>query len=154
TADGQVNLAAAEDPKFAALCEVLQLSHLLDDPDYRTVELRGVHREKLRAILTEKTRAMASSVLVEKLNAAGVPCGPVYSIGEAMEDVQMRSLGMNIPVAHPRLGSFDVLGQPLSLTESGGRPTARSHAPDLGENTDDILSRVLGYEKAAIDALR
>jgi crotonobetainyl-CoA:carnitine CoA-transferase CaiB-like acyl-CoA transferase len=160
TADGQVNLAAAEDPKFAALCEVLQLPQLLADPDYRTVERRGVHRQKLCAILAEKTRVLLSATLVEKLNAAGVPCGPVYSIGEAMEDAQMKSLGMNIPVDHPRLGSFDVLGQPLSLAEkgslagNGGRPSARSHAPDLGEQTDDILSKLLGYEKAAIDALR
>jgi crotonobetainyl-CoA:carnitine CoA-transferase CaiB-like acyl-CoA transferase len=160
TADGQVNLAAAEDPKFAALCEVLQLSHLLDDPDYRTVEMRGAHRQKLSAILAEKTRAIASAALVDKLNAAGVPCGPVYSIGEAMEDEQMKSLGMNIPVDHPRLGSFDVLGQPLSLADKGslagndGRPSARLHAPDLGENTDDILSKFLGYEKATIEALR
>ena len=160
TADGQVNLAAAEDPKFAALCEVLQLSQLLDDPAYRTVELRGAHRQKLCAILAEKTRVLASAALVEKLNAAGVPCGPVYSIGEAMDDAQMTSLGMRIPVDHPRLGTFEVLGQPLSLAENGsptgngGRPAARTHAPDLGEQTDDILSKLLGYEKAAIDALR
>ena len=160
TADGQVNLAAAEDPKFAALREALQLPQLLADPDYRTVVLRGAHRQKLCAILAEKTRALASAALVNRLNAAGVPCGPVYSIGEAMEDAQMKSLGMNIPVDHPRLGIFEVLGQPLSLAENGslagngGRPSARSHAPDLGEQTDDILSKLLGYEKAAIAALR
>jgi crotonobetainyl-CoA:carnitine CoA-transferase CaiB-like acyl-CoA transferase len=154
TADGDVNLAAAEDPKFAALCEVLQLSHLPQDPAYRSVEARSIHRQQLCAILSEKTRAIASAELIERLNAAGVPCGPVYSIGEAMEDEQMKSLGMNIPVDHPRLGSFDVLGQPLSLEGSGGRPAARVAAPDLGENTDEILSKLLGYEKAAIAALR
>ena len=154
TADGHVNLAAAEDPKFAALCEVLQLSELPNDPAYSTVEARSVHREKLCAILAEKTRALPSSELIEKLNAAGVPCGPVYSIGEAMQDAQMKSLGMNVPVDHPRLGAFDVLAQPLSLEGSGGRPAARSAAPDLGEHTDEILSQLLGYEKAAIESLR
>jgi len=83
-----------------------------------------------------------------------VPCGPVYSIDEAMKDEQMTSLGMNIPVDHPRLGSFEVLGQPLSLEGSGGRPTARFAAPDLGEQTDEILSKLLGYEKDAIAAMR
>ena len=154
TADGQVNLAAAEDPKFAALCEVLQLSHLLQDRDYSTVQARSINRQKLCAILSEKTRAIPSSELIDRLNAAGVPCGPVYSIGEAMNDEQMQSLGMNIPVNHPRLGSFEVLGQPLSLAGSGGRPAARFPAPDLGEHTDGILSDLLGYEKAAIESMR
>jgi len=122
SADGQVNIAAAEDPKFAALCRVLQLSHLLEDPAYSTGEARSLHRERLSAILAEKTRAIPSAELIERLNAAGVPCGPVYSIGEAMQDKQMKSLGMNMPVDHPRLGPFDVLGQPLSLEGSGGRP--------------------------------
>lgn len=153
TADGDVNLAAAEDPKFAALCEVLQLSHLLRDPAYSSVEARSTNRQKLCAVLSEKTRAISSSELIEKLNAAGVPCGPVYSIGEAMQDEQMRSLGMNIPVDHPRLGPFEVLGQPLSLEGSGGRSGARFAAPDLGEHSDEILSN-LGYDKAAIGSMR
>jgi len=153
TADGQVNLAAAEDPKFAALCEVLGLSQLLRDPDYRSVEARSAHRQKLCAILSEKTRGIASAELIDRLNAAGVPCGPVYTIAQAMQDRQTIALGMNIPVDHPRLGPFDVLGQPMSLEGSGGRPAARAHAPDLGENTDEILER-LGYGRAAIEALR
>jgi crotonobetainyl-CoA:carnitine CoA-transferase CaiB-like acyl-CoA transferase len=154
SADGQVNIAAAEDPKFAALCRVLQLSHLLEDPAYSTGEARSMHREKLSAILAEKTRAIPSLELIERLNAAGVPCGPVYSIGEAMQDKQMKSLGMNMPVDHPRLGPFDVLGQPLSLEGSGGRPSARSAAPDLGEHTEEILVDLLGYEKPAVESLR
>jgi len=154
TADGQVNLAAAEDPKFAALCEVLQLSDLPKDPDYSTVQARSAHRQKLCAILAEKTRGISSSVLIERLNAAGVPCGPVYTIGEAMQDKQMSSLGMSIPVDHPRLGPFELLGQPLSLEGSGGRAAVRFAAPDLGEHTEDILSELLGYEKPAIEALR
>lgn len=153
TADGDVNLAAAEDPKFAALCEVLQLSHLLRDPAYSSVEARSTNRQKLCAVLSEKTRAISSSELIEKLNAAGVPCGPVYSIGEAMQDEQMKTLGMNIPVDHPRLGPFEVLGQPLSLEGSGGRSGARFAAPDLGEHSDEILSN-LGYDKAAIGSMR
>jgi len=154
TADGQVNLAAAEDPKFAALCEVLQLSDLPKDPDYSTVQARSARRQKLCAILAEKTRGISSSALIERLNAAGVPCGPVYTIGEAMKDKQMSSLGMSIPVDHPRLGPFELLGQPLSLEGSGGRAAVRFAAPDLGEHTEDILSELLGYEKPAIEALR
>ncbi|HVA14324.1 MAG TPA: CaiB/BaiF CoA-transferase family protein [Stellaceae bacterium] len=154
TADGQVNLAAAEDPKFAALCETLQISHLLQDPDYSTLQARSINRGKLSSILSEKTRAISSSELIDRLNAAGIPCGPVYSVDEAMNDEQMKSLGMRIPVNHPRLGPFELLGQPLSLEGSGGRPAARFSAPDLGEHTNDILSNLLGYEKATIESMR
>jgi crotonobetainyl-CoA:carnitine CoA-transferase CaiB-like acyl-CoA transferase len=154
TADGQVNLAAAEDPKFATLCEVLELPHLVGDPAYSTVQARSINRQKLCAILSAKTRAIASSELIDKLNTAGVPCGPVYSIDEAMKDAQMKSLGMSVPVDHPRLGAFEVLGQPLVLEGSGGRAAARFAAPDLGEQTDEILSKLLNYEKAAIESLR
>jgi crotonobetainyl-CoA:carnitine CoA-transferase CaiB-like acyl-CoA transferase len=154
TADGHVNLAAAEDPKFAVLCEILQLSQLVQDPAYRTLEARAANRQALCAILAEKTRAIPSAELIDKLNAAGVPCGPVYSIAEAMNDPQMQSLGMNIAVDHPRLGPGEVLGQPLSLEGNGGRPAARFPAPDLGEHSDEILANLLGYEKEAIAALR
>jgi crotonobetainyl-CoA:carnitine CoA-transferase CaiB-like acyl-CoA transferase len=154
TADGQVNLAAPENAKFAALCEALQLSHLLEEPDYATLEGRWNHREKLYAIIGDKTRAIPSQELIERLNAVGVPCGPVYSIPEAMQDTQMKSLEMAVRVDHPRLGQFDVLGQPLSLGSSNGRPPARRAAPDLGEHTDEILSSLLGYEKTALDSLR
>jgi crotonobetainyl-CoA:carnitine CoA-transferase CaiB-like acyl-CoA transferase len=92
--------------------------------------------------------------LIDRLNAAGVPCGPVYSIDEAMNDEQMKSLGMNIPVNHPRLGPFELLGQPLSLEANGGRPAARFPAPELGEHTEEILSNLLGYEKATIESMR
>jgi crotonobetainyl-CoA:carnitine CoA-transferase CaiB-like acyl-CoA transferase len=153
-ADGDINLAAAEDPKFAALCTVLQLGHLLDDPAYGSVEMRSANRQKLCALIAEKTRSLPSAVLIERLNAAGIPCGPIYSIDQAMQDAQMKSLRMNIPVDHPQLGPFDVLGQPLSLEGAGGRPVARSHAPNHGEHTDHILSTLLGYEKAAIEAMR
>ncbi len=154
TADGQVNLAAPEDPKFVSLCEALQLTRLPQDPAYRTVEARATNREKLTAILSEKTRSFSSRELIALLNAAGVPCGPVYAIDQAMQDEQMKSLGMNMPVHHPRHGSFDVVGQPVSLEGSGGRPVARFAAPDLGEHTDEILSKLLGYEKTAIAAMR
>ena len=154
SADGQVNIAAPEDAKFAALCEALQLSELLKDPAYTTLEGRWNHREKLYAIIGEKTRAIPSAQLIERLNAAGIPCGPVYSIAEAMQDAQMKSLGMTVRVDHPRLGPFDVLGQPLALGGSSERPPVRSAAPELGEHTDEILSNLLGYEKTALEALR
>jgi len=153
TADGHVNLAAAEGAKFKILCEVLQVPELVNDPDYRTVRQRSCNRQKLCALLAEKTRGYLSSELIEKLNAAGVPCGPLYAIDEAMQNEQMRSLQMTSTVNHPRLGPLELLGQPLSLEGSGGRPEVHSPAPEHGEDTEKILLD-LGYDKGFIAEMR
>jgi len=153
TADGHVNIAAAEDPKFKVLCEILDLPGLTDDPDYLTVAQRSVSRRKLCAILAEKTSARTSEDLIVKLNAGGIPCGPLYTIDEAMNDEQMKSLEMTRAINHPRLGPLELLGQPLHL-EGGGRAEVRSAAPEHGQHTEEILSSLLGYEKSAIAAMR
>lgn len=154
TADGHVNIAAAEYAKFKLLCEILKISALADDPDYKTVHQRVTNRQKLYSIIAEKTRRYKSAALIEKLNAAGIPSGPLYSINEAMNDEQMKSIQMTRTVNHPRLGHLELLGQPLSLEGAGGRPEVRSHAPEHGEHTEEILLNFLGYEKTTIEKLR
>lgn len=154
TADGHVNIAAAEDSKFKALCEILDLHELADHPNYRTVSQRSASRQQLCAILAGKTSSRLSADLIEKLNAGGIPCGPLYTIEEAMTDAQMESLQMACAIDHPRLGPLQLLGQPLHLEGGGGRPKVRSAAPEHGEHTEEILSSLLGYEKSAIAAMR
>ncbi|MFP5391874.1 MAG: CaiB/BaiF CoA transferase family protein [Gammaproteobacteria bacterium] len=154
TSDGQVNIAAAEDPKFRTLCEVLQLPELAADPDYRTIAERSRNRERLRAIVAERTRTWSSAALIDKLNAASIPCGPLYTIEQAMNDPQMQSLNMTTTVQHARLGPQHLLGQPIHLEGCGGRAVPRAPAPDHGEHTEDILSGLLGYQKSDIAALR
>ena len=154
TADGQVTLAAAEEPRFKALCEILALPHLLADPRFRSVPLRGRHREALSAELAGRTRRFASEELIALLNAAGIPCGPIYTIDQAMNDPQMQHLRMSGRVTHPRLGSLSLLGQPLHFEGCGGRPPLRAAAPEHGQHTDEILSELLGYGRSDIEALR
>lgn len=154
TADGRVNIAAAEGPKFRLLCEILNVPELADDPDYRTVTERSANRQKLCEILAARTCTYKSRELIERLNAAGVPCGPLYTIDEAMNDEQMKSLHMTCAIDHPRLGLLELLGQPLCLEGSSGRPGVRTHAPDHGEHTEEILSGLLGYQKVEIANLR
>lgn len=154
TADGRVNIAAAEGPKFKLLCEILNVPELVDDPDYRTVTERSANRQKLCEILAARTCTYQSMELIERLNAAGIPCGPLHTIDEAMNDEQMKSLHMTCAIDHPRLGLLELLGQPLCLEGSGGRPGVRTHAPDHGEHTEEILSGLLGYHKVEIANLR
>lgn len=154
TADGQVTLAAAEEPRFKALCEILQLPQLLADPRYRSVPLRGRHREALSAEIAGKTRRFGSAELVAQLNAAGIPSGPIHTIEQAMNDPQMQHLRMSGQVVHPRLGPLSLLGQPLHFEGCGGRLPLRAAAPEHGEHTDLVLMELLGCSRSEVEALR
>lgn len=154
TANGHVNIAAAEDTKFKILCEVLNMPDLANAPEYQSISQRSSNRQKLCALLSAKTKRYQSTELIEKLNAAGIPCGPLYTIDEAMGDEQMKSLKMTSVVTHPRLGDLELLGQPFHLDGSGGRPEVRAPAPEHGEHTEEILSGLLDYAPDAIADMR
>jgi len=154
TADGHVNIAAAEQPKFRALCEALRIPELAEDPRYASTSQRSAGRHELCQALAARTRHYTSAELQEKLNAAGIPCGPLYTIEEAMNDVQIKSLGLTHKVNHPRLGSIEMLGQPIHLEGAGEPPGVRSPAPEHGEHSEEILSGLLGLDKRVIEDLR
>ena len=153
TADGHINIAAANDSMFARLCKAMEMPELLDEPDYKTSRLRGVHRVPLMATLGERILTKTSAYWVETLNEAGVPCGPIYSLDQTFNDPQVQQLGMAAPVEHPRLGHMNLVAQAISLSGIGGRPTIRRHAPDYSQDTDAVLA-TLGYDDAAIAGLR
>lgn len=150
--DGQVNIAASTQRMWQNLCDVLSADDLFADPDYTDVRSRIAHRRRLEKQLNERTRRFASADLVTRLNAAGVPCGPIYTIGEAFEDVQARHLRMTRPAHHPVLGELALLRSPINL--SGFPHPARFHhaGPDPGEHSAELL-RELGYDDQAVREL-
>ncbi|MBU0892844.1 MAG: CoA transferase, partial [Gammaproteobacteria bacterium] len=91
--------------------------------------------------------------LVERLNQAGVPCGPVYDIGQAFEDAQAKHLRMTRPALHAEMGSLNLLRSPINLSACVHAEAFQRAAPDAGEHTDDVLSE-LGYTDDAIAAMR
>jgi crotonobetainyl-CoA:carnitine CoA-transferase CaiB-like acyl-CoA transferase len=151
--DGKVNICGPGALMWGRLCEVLGAPHLAQDPRYQDQAGRLAHRRELEAQISELTRRHAIADLVERLNKAGVPCGPVYDIGRAFEDVQAKHLRMTRPARHAVLGDLQLLRSPINLSafphpESFGRA-----APDAGEDTDAVL-RDLGYSDDAVAALR
>jgi len=150
--DGQVNLAALGTQAWIALCGALGAEHLVRDPDFADARLRIQHRTRLNAELNVFTRRLTTAELVARLNAIGVPCGPIYDIGAAFADPQVRHLQMTRPAAHRELGELQLVRTPINLSRFP-HPEHFLAAPDPGEHTDAVLQE-LGYDQARIDELR
>jgi formyl-CoA transferase len=147
TADGHVNIAATGGPIWQRLCDLIGRPDLADDPDYATGEARSKNREALKAIIGEFTKQQTSRDLIDRLNGAGVPCGPINNIEEVFADPQVKHAGIATPVQSNALGEIHVVGQPVHLSRT---PSALvSAAPERGEHTHEIL-REIGYDEAEI----
>lgn len=151
TADGHINIAAAGDEIYRRLCKALEAPELATDPDFANGAARSRNRRRLNEAIGALTRNRPSAEWIERLNAAGVPCGPIYKINEVFADRQVQHLNITRHVMHPRLGDVEVVGQAVDLSRTSW--SIRSPTPEAGEHTDAVL-RELGYENDAIAALR
>jgi len=151
TSDGHINIAASGQHIFERCCKALSAESLMKDPDFANGEKRSKNRKRLNAELGEYTRRYGSLELVEKLNAAGVPSGPIYSVDQTFADPQVKHVQMAVPIAHPTRGQVGIVNQAVALSRTPSvidRPT-----PGLGEHTDEVLGG-LGYSPDAIADLR
>ena len=150
TSDGHINIACSGDIMWQRLCEVLGASELYEDPDYADGAARLTNRDALNAVIESYTVKRASDELVESLNAAGAPAGPIYSIDEMFADPQVQHLGMAKTVQHKTLGSFDVVSNAVQM---GAAPEMTYGAtPERGQHTSEVLGE-FGYSGGEIDDL-
>ena len=151
--DGHVNVAAPTERMWGNFCRALDAKALQGHPDYADVPLRTKHRYRLDDDINAVTSRFTRDELVQRLNQAGVPCGPIFDIGQAFEDPQVKHLRMTRPATHPVLGEIDLVRSPINLS-GFPHPERFTHAgPDPGAQTDELL-RELGYDEAAIGAMR
>ena len=153
TSDGYVNVSASGERMFGSFCRSLDVEYLKEDKRFATDEQRVANREAINEAINEITKRFTSEELVEKLNPAGVPCGPVYNIGEAFEDVQVKHLNMVWPAPHEERGEINLVRTPINLSKNphGGR--FHHCGPKTGEHTDKILSE-FGFGSEEIAAWR
>lgn len=150
TADGHINIAAAGDAIFVRCMKALGKPEVTQQEEFATGRARSANRVALNALIEEVTRTDTSANWIERLNEAGVPCGPIYKMNEVFADPQVKHLNITRHVQHPVLGDEEVIGQPISLSRSEW--SIRRAAPEPGADTDAILGE-LGYSTAEIAAL-
>jgi crotonobetainyl-CoA:carnitine CoA-transferase CaiB-like acyl-CoA transferase len=151
TTDGHINIAAAGEVMFARLCKAMGFPELIDDPHYKTGPARSANRAALNERIAEVTRTDGSAAWVDRLNAAEVPCGPIYAMNEVFADLQVKHLGMAQAVEHPTLGRTELVGQAIKLSRTPAK--LETATPAFGEHTDEVLGE-LGYDAAKISDLR
>jgi len=151
TKDGYINIAASGDHIYKRFCDSVKAPELLTDPRFSSGKLRAQNRDALNAEIDKRLATFGSAELVEKLNKAGVPAGPIYKMDEMFTDPQVQHLKMAHPVKHPKLGDQEVIGQAINMS----RTTVDNWTatPEQGEHTDSILGE-FGYDAAAIDGFR
>jgi formyl-CoA transferase len=149
TSDGHMNIAATGNVIWKRFCEVLGTTEWLTDPRFIDGRARSTNRDALNALIAERTKSDTAANWVAKLNASGVPCGPINSIDQVFADPQVQHLGIAQTLNGNRSATY--LGQPVTLSRTPSE--IHAHPPSIGEHTDAILAE-LGLDEAAIADLR
>jgi formyl-CoA transferase/CoA:oxalate CoA-transferase len=150
-ADGELFLAVGNDDQFRRFCDATGLQHLLKDDRFATNPSRVTNEAALKQLLDPLMRARSRAEWIRDLTAAGVPCGAVRSVPEALSDPQVSARHMIEAVEHVALGPLKVLGTPIKLSETAA--SIRTAPPALGQHTDAVLSE-LGLSASEIAELR
>lgn len=151
TSDGHLIAAVGNDSQFRAFSQAIGAPELGTDPRYTTNRLRVTNRVALIERLTEIMATGLRDDWLEKMEAVGVPCGPINDISQVFADPHVIARGLRQEIAHPTAKSASVTASPLRFSET---PVQYNRAPPLlGEHTNEVLREVLGMSDDAIAAL-
>ena len=151
-ADGYVNIAVGNDVLWRDFVrDVIDRPELAQDPMYATNSSRVANRAALAGWLVPLVRSKSVAHWLGRLEAAGVPCGPILSVGEALSHPSVVGRGMITSVMHPTAGKLEMTGVPVQLSETPG--SVRTAPPLLGEHTRSVLRDLCGIEDERLAAL-
>jgi formyl-CoA transferase len=125
-------------------------SELADDPEWSTPQARLGKLDRMFEVIEEWTQHHSKWEVMERLNAVNVPCGPILSTKELLEDETLTDLGAVVEVKHPERGAFKTVGNPIRLSAN---TVDVETSPGLGEHTAEIFGE-LGIDSAELEELR
>ena len=140
TKDRDVIITAANDRQFASLCEVIGIPEVATDERFARNADRTANRDQLHPMLVEALSKWSADDLFIALNAAGVPCGPINSIGEGVELAERLGLAPRVTLGEGDR-EVDLVRNPISF--SGSEVAYRLPPPELGEHSDEIRAWLL-----------
>jgi crotonobetainyl-CoA:carnitine CoA-transferase CaiB-like acyl-CoA transferase len=149
-ADGHLNLAVGSEVMWRRFCEAIGRPDLAEDPRFATNQGRLDNRPALNRIIEEVFATGPTAAWVERLNAAGVACGPIYTVAQVFADPQVQQARLVEEVHHAVHGPMRILGLPVALHRTPAKVTAPSPLP--GQHTREVLGAA-GYDAAAIERL-
>src|SRR5881296_2779667 len=148
--DGFVNIAVTNQKQWENFCRVLGFAELATDPRFDTMKARLAHYGELRPLIDRVISKMTRAETIARMSEAGIPAGPINTVGEILEDPHIHAREMVVELTHPEYGPFKALGIPIKLSDT---PAAVDKAPPrFGEHNREVLSR-LGYGEGEIRKL-
>ena len=151
TRDGNINIGVAGETIWRRFCKAIDAEDWITDPRFEVNAKRTANRGRLNAMIGERLAEGTSDEWLERLTAAGVPCGRINRIDQVVADPQVRHLGIAAAMDSLAFGQTHCVAQPFTLERTPSRIARRP--PGRGEQTDELL-REFGYSEADIVELR
>jgi formyl-CoA transferase len=138
-------------PVWGAICDLIGKPEWKTDPDYATPKARLPKLKAIFATIEEWTMTKSKFEVMEICNEHDIPVGPILSMKEIAEEPSLRKTGTVVEVDHPTRGKYLTVGNPIKMSDS--IPEVR-RSPLLGEHTDEILTKVLGYQGEELESIK
>jgi formyl-CoA transferase len=151
-ADGHIIVATGNDSQYVKFVEAGERPDLASDPRFVTNPLRVQNRAVLVPLLEQMVALRTRDDWIARLEAVGVPCGPINDLADVFDNPQVQARGLAMDIPHPTAGKVTLVRSPMKLSAT---PAGATTAPPLlGQHTDEVLRDVLGRSDEDIAALR
>jgi crotonobetainyl-CoA:carnitine CoA-transferase CaiB-like acyl-CoA transferase len=150
--DRWVSIVVATEDEWHRFCQGVERPALASDPQFATLAQRKANEDALDALITEWTTTLTAEEVTRRLQAVGVATFPATTNKELAEDPHLQSRGFFVEHPHPEVGTRRHAGVPWVFSDTPCQ--VRRPAPCLGQDTDDVMQRVLGYSAEDLAALK